>query len=124
MSVDLDRFGALRLEEKCRPLLRGEENIELRKDNKVKVAKQQTKIQLAAEVDIALWEALRDCRRIFAEDLSVPPYVVFHDSTLQEMCLRLPQTMEDFEMLSGVGERKLEKYGPGFIRVINDHLSS
>lgn len=124
MSVDLDRFGALRLEEKCRPLLRGEENIELRKDNKVKVAKQQTKIQLAAEVDIALWEALRDCRRMFAEDLSVPPYVVFHDSTLQEMCLRLPQTMEDFEMLSGVGERKLEKYGPGFIRVINDHLSS
>lgn len=123
MSVDLDRFGALRLEEKCRPLLRGEENIELRKDNKVKVAKQQTKIQLAAEVDIALWEALRDCRRIFAEDLSVPPYVVFHDSTLQEMCLRLPQTMEDFEMLPGVGERKLEKYGPGFIRVINDHLS-
>jgi ATP-dependent DNA helicase RecQ len=124
MSVDLDRFGALRLEEKCRPLLRGEENIELRKDNKVKVVKQQTKIQLAAEVDIALWEALRDCRRMFAEDLSVPPYVVFHDSTLQEMCLRLPQTMEDFEMLSGVGERKLEKYGPGFIRVINDHLSS
>ena len=124
MSVDLDRFGAVRLEEKCRPLLRGEENIELRKDNKVKVAKQQTKIQLAAEVDIALWEALRDCRRMFAEDLSVPPYVVFHDSTLQEMCLRLPQTMEDFEMLSGVGERKLEKYGPGFIRVINDHLDS
>ena len=124
LSVDLDRFGALRLEEKCRPLLRGEENIELRKDNKVRLAKQQTKIQLAAEVDIALWEALRDCRRMFAEGLSVPPYVVFHDSTLQEMCLRLPQTMEDFEMLSGVGERKLEKYGPEFIRVINDHLSS
>ena len=124
MSVDLDRFGALRLEEKCRPLLRGEENIELRKDAKLKVAKQQTKVPLAPDVDIALWEALRDCRRMFAEDLSVPPYVVFHDSTLQEMCVRLPQTMEDFELLSGVGERKLEKYGPGFIRVINDHLDS
>jgi ATP-dependent DNA helicase RecQ len=124
MSVDLDRFGALRLEEKCRPLLRGEENIELRKDAKVKVSKQQTKVQLAPDVDIALWEALRDCRRMFAEDLSVPPYVVFHDSTLQEMCVRLPQTMDDFELLSGVGERKLEKYGPGFIRVIVDHLNS
>jgi len=122
LSVDLDRYGALRLEEKCRPLLRGEENIELRKDIKSKAAKQRTKVQLAPEIDVALWEALRDCRRDFADELGVPPYVVFHDSTLQEMCLRMPQSMEEFELLSGVGERKLEKYGPGFLRVIVDHL--
>lgn len=122
LSVDLDRYGALRLEEKCRPLLRGEESIELRKDTKLKVAKQRTKVQLAPEIDVALWEALRDCRRDFAEELGVPPYVVFHDSTLQEMCLQMPQSLEEFELLSGVGERKLEKYGPGFLRVITDHL--
>lgn len=122
LSVDLDRYGALRLEEKCRPLLRGEENIELRKDTKLKIAKQRTKVQLAPEIDVALWEALRDCRRDFADELGVPPYVVFHDSTLQEMCLRMPRNMEEFEVLSGVGERKLEKYGPEFIRVINDHM--
>lgn len=122
LRVDLDRYGALRLEEKCRPLLRGEETIELRKDTKLKVAKQRTKIQLAPEIDVALWEALRDCRRDFAEELGVPPYVVFHDSTLQEMCLQMPQSLEEFELLSGVGERKLEKYGPGFLRVITDHL--
>jgi ATP-dependent DNA helicase RecQ len=123
MSVDLDRYGALRLEEKCRPLLRNEESIELRKDIKQKAAKQRTKVKLAPEVDVALWEALRDCRREFAEELGVPPYVVFHDSTLQEMCIRMPQDMETFAELSGVGERKLEKYGPGFIRVISDHLA-
>ena len=122
LSVDLDRYGALRLEEKCRPLLRGEENIELRKDTKLKIAKQRTKVQLAPEIDVALWEALRDCRRGFADELGVPPYVIFHDSTLQEMCLRMPRNMEEFEVLSGVGERKLEKYGPEFIRVINDHM--
>ncbi|NKB32486.1 MAG: DNA helicase RecQ [Pseudomonadales bacterium] len=124
MSVDLERFGALRLEEKCRPLLRSEETIALRKDSKVKTAKQQTKTRLAPEVDVALWEALRDCRRQFAEEMGVPPYVVFHDSTLQEMCLRMPQNMEEFELLNGVGERKLEKYGPGFVRVISDHLAA
>ncbi len=124
MSVDLDRYGALRLEEKCRPLLRNEESLELRKDTKLKVARQRTKINLAPEIDVALWEALRDCRREFAEELGVPPYVVFHDSTLQEMCLQLPRDMESFAALSGVGERKLEKYGPGFVRVIADHLTN
>ncbi|MEQ8313332.1 MAG: DNA helicase RecQ [Gammaproteobacteria bacterium] len=124
MSVDLDRYGALRLEEKCRPLLRNEETIELRKDIKQKVARQRSKVKLAPDVDIALWEALRDCRREFAEELGVPPYVVFHDTTLQEMCVRMPQDMEAFAELSGVGERKLEKYGPGFIRVISDHLAN
>ena len=124
MSVDLERYGALRLEEKCRPLLRNETTIELRKDTKVKSARQLTKVQLAPEIDVSLWEALRECRREFAEELGVPPYVVFHDSTLQEMCLRLPDNMADFAELSGVGERKLERYGPGFVRVIADHLTA
>ena len=124
MSVDLERFGALRLEEECRPLLRGEEKIALRKDVQPTAAKAQTKVQLAPEVDIALWEALRECRRSYAEELGVPPYVVFHDTTLQEMCLRLPQTMEEFVELSGVGERKLERYGPAFLGVINQHLAA
>ena len=124
MSVDLERFGALRLEEQCRPLLRREETIALRKDVQPTAAKAQTKVQLAPEVDIALWEALRECRRSYAEELGVPPYVVFHDTTLQEMCLRLPQTMEEFGELSGVGERKLERYGPAFLGVINQHLAA
>ena len=124
MSVDLERFGALRLEEKCRPLLRGEETIALRKDVQPTAAKAQTKVQLAPEVDIALWEALRECRRGYAEELGVPPYVVFHDATLQEMCLRLPQTMEELSELSGVGVRKLERYGPAFVGVINQHLAA
>lgn len=124
MSVDLDRYGALRLEEKCRPLLRNEESIQFRKDSKLKVAKQRTKVKLAPEIDVALWEALRDCRREFAEESGVPPYMVFHDATLQEMCIHLPEDLEAFAELSGVGDRKLEKYGPGFIRVIADHLSN
>jgi ATP-dependent DNA helicase RecQ len=124
LSVDLERFGALRLEETCRPLLRGEETLELRRDIKQKTAKRQTKTPLAADVNIALWEALRECRRVFAEDQGVPPYVIFHDSSLQEMCITLPQDMSAFSLVSGVGERKLEKYGPAFVRIIADHLAA
>ncbi|MEX0964893.1 MAG: DNA helicase RecQ [Pseudohongiellaceae bacterium] len=122
LSVDLERYGALRLEESCRALLRGEETLQLRSDVKPKTAKRQTKTPLAADVDVALWEALRECRREFAEEQGVPPYVIFHDSSLQEMCVNLPQDMSAFGLISGVGERKLEKYGPAFLRVIADHL--
>ena len=122
LSVDLERFGALRLEERCRPLLRGEKTIELRRDLKQKTTKRQTRSPLPNDIDVTLWEALRDCRRGFAEEQNVPPYVIFHDSTLQEMCVSLPSSLERLAEISGVGERKLEKYGPAFVGVINQHL--
>jgi len=124
LSVDLERFGALRLEEKCRPLLRGEQDIELRRDSPQSKAKRQTKTPMPVDIDVALWEALRECRRELAEEQGVPPYVVFHDRTLQELCVSLPQTLVQFGDIGGVGERKLEKYGAIFLAVINEHLSA
>ena len=121
MRVDLDRYGALALEEKCRPLIRGDESIQLRRDIILKTVKRQTKTPLASDVDVALWEALRECRRLFAEELGVPPYVIFHDSSLQQMCRVLPGTMEEFLLINGVGERKMEKYGPAFLSVIMEY---
>ncbi len=123
LSVDLERFGALRLEEKCRPLLRGEEAVQLRRDpQRKRTARQQTRTALPAEIDVALWEALREHRRQLAEQQGVPPYVIFHDRTLQEMCITLPRDLAQFSRISGVGERKLDKYGAGFLGVINRHL--
>ncbi|MDH3993226.1 MAG: DNA helicase RecQ, partial [Gammaproteobacteria bacterium] len=72
LSVDMERFGALRLEEQCRALLRGEQDIQLRRDIKSKPgAAKQTKTPLPSDIDIALWEALRDCRRELAEEQGV-----------------------------------------------------
>jgi len=120
LSVDLQGFGALKLQEKCRPLLRGECDIALRLDQKQKVAKRQTKTPLPEDINVGLWEALRDCRRELAEEQGVPPYVIFHDSTLVEMCSVVPRTLDDFSKLSGVGERKLMKYGEAFLAAIRD----
>ena len=118
LSVDLEGYGALKLQEKCRPLLKGEVTISLRKDQKQKVAKRQTKTPLPDDINVGLWEALRDCRRELAEEQGVPPYVIFHDSTLVEMCSMVPKTLNDFAELSGVGERKLLKYGEQFLAAI------
>ena len=120
LSVDLQGFGALKLQEKCRPLLRGECEIALRLDQKQKVANRQTKTPLPEDIDVGLWEALRDCRRELAEEQGVPPYVIFHDSTLVEMCSVAPKTLKDFSKLSGVGERKLMKYGEAFLAAIRN----
>ena len=120
LSVDLQGYGALKLQEKCRPLLRGECEIALRLDQKQKVAKRQTKTPLPEDINVGLWEALRDCRRELAEEQGVPPYVIFHDSTLVEMCSVVPKTLEDFSKLSGVGERKLMKYGEAFLAAIRN----
>ncbi len=118
IRVDVDSFGALRLEEKCRPLLRGDESIFLRKDVKTRTVAKQTKTMLPEDIDIGLWEALRECRRRLAEAQGVPPYIIFHDSTLQAMAEYMPATLDEFSALSGVGERKLQKYGPEFLEVI------
>ena len=120
LSVDLQGFGALKLQEKCRPLLRGECDISLRLDQKQKVAKRQTKTPLPDDINVGLWEALRNCRRELAEEQGVPPYVIFHDSTLVEMCSLAPKTLDAFSKLSGVGERKLMKYGEAFIAAIKN----
>ena len=119
--ADADRFGGLVLTEKCRPLLRGQESIRFRKDPVQKTAKRLTKTPLPEDIDIALWEALRAHRRNLAEEQGVPPYVIFHDSTLQAMAELMPSTLEAFGGLPGVGIRKLDKYGQGFINVIKQH---
>ena len=123
LTVDLDGFGSLKLSETCRPLLRGEETIDLRQDINKKSVARTTRTPLPDTIDEALWEALRDHRRELADAQDVPPYVVFSNATLQEMCATLPQNSEQMARINGVGERKLEKYGDTFLNVIRQHTS-
>ncbi|TGD73404.1 DNA helicase RecQ [Mangrovimicrobium sediminis] len=122
LSVDMEGYGALRLSDNCRPLLRGEESIDLRRDVAVKTRGQQTRQPLPEDIDVELWEALRECRRQLAEEQGIPPYIIFHDRTLKEMCQRLPADLAALGEIGGVGERKLEKYGGEFLAVIDAHL--
>jgi len=127
LSVDVEGFGALRLEQSCRPILKGEQSIAFRLDQRSPAGKgggKTTRSPLPDDIDIALWESLRDCRRQLAEEQGIPPYVIFHDKTLQEMCYAMPNSAAEFARLSGVGARKLEKYGDQFLHVLKTHVSS
>lgn len=65
-----------------------------------------------------LFEELRSLRKRIAEEEKVPPFVIFSDTSLQDMCVRLPRTNGEFAEVKGVGARKLEKYGLQFIQTI------
>jgi ATP-dependent DNA helicase RecQ len=68
--------------------------------------------------DDPLFEELRQLRKTMAEKEHVPPFVIFSDSSLKDMCARLPQDEDEFLQVSGVGQNKLEKYGEAFIAMI------
>ena len=68
-----------------------------------------------------LFEALRALRKELAEDAQVPPYVIFHDSTLREMAAARPATLDQLGRLPGIGAKKLEAYGDRFLRAIERH---
>ena len=122
LRADPDRYGALVLTESSRPLLRGEQGIRLRMDAPVpravtakKAAAQRAEI---APADNPLWDALRECRQQLANRHNVPPYVIFHDSTLRQMVAERPADHEELLAISGVGQSKLTRYGDAFLEVL------
>ncbi|VAW58923.1 ATP-dependent DNA helicase RecQ [hydrothermal vent metagenome] len=122
LSVDIQGHGSLRLTETCRPVLKGEQDLHLRKQL-VQVKARKTR----AVVDVSnsgLWEALRATRKRLAEEMGVPPYVVFHDATLMDMMDRMPQNHIHFSQVSGVGATKLENYADEFLAVLSEYNDS
>lgn len=122
LEVNSERHGALCLTEKCRPILRGEQQLELRKQAKAeKTVKGKKGKSAVRPQDEALWDALRALRLSLAQEAGVPPYVIFHDATLQEMLKSRPVTKVALSKISGVGEQKLMRYGQEFIDEIARH---
>ncbi len=72
--------------------------------------------------DTVLFEDLRNARKKIADANSVPPFVVFSDRSLREMCRRFPVNRSEMLRVNGVGERKFEQYGTEFIALIEKHL--
>jgi ATP-dependent DNA helicase RecQ len=115
---DPERHGALRFMDAARPILRGEEDVTLRRDT-IRAAERRPAVkQLVAEEDAPLLSALKAKRRALAEAQGVPAYVVFTDRTLIEMAETRPATLDAMARVSGVGATKLERYGAAFLSVV------
>ncbi len=124
LHVDADGFGVLKLTDLCRPLLRGEAQIELRMQRKSEKTKAPIRRIALEAVDESLFEALRTLRLDLAQQQGVPPYVIFHDKTLLEMARQQPHNLDALHAVSGVGEQKLRRYGNAFLESIVAHSAS
>jgi len=110
VETDHDNYGALVMTEGGRPILRGEEQIHLRRDVKVRVSKRADRA-FAAGGDTALFEVLRQERARIAKEQRVPAYVIFHDATLAAIAEAKPASLAALGEVPGIGRSKLERYG-------------
>ena len=123
VNVDVDGHGALRLNERCRGILKGQDTIQLRRDRYEPSRKYQKEYKevgrlVVEEHDQQLWEALRQWRRGQAEEQSVPAYVILNDKTLMELVRHRPNSQLELSGISGIGQYKLEKYGDDLLSVL------
>lgn len=120
IAVKGEKYPMLALNSKANSLLRDSEQLHIKR----LIAKEQPKTQKSElNIDRELYEELRRLRKEIADKQNVPPFVVFSDATLNDMCVKLPTTGEAMLGVSGVGKFKLEKYSAQFIKVINEYVS-
>lgn len=105
------KYPILKLTDRVKPILRSEEKLIISLPKTPKVTPNQD----------ALFKKLRDLRLQIARVDNLPPYVVFSDKTLHDMCMKLPKNRETMLQVHGVGEVKFNKYGEDFLQVIAQH---
>lgn len=123
LMVDHEGYGTLALTEDSRAVLRGEMQLMLRRESEKKPRSRGGTRAKAPVIDLPadrmpVFEALRGWRAEVARNHGVPAYVIFHDATLREIALALPDTHEALGHISGVGARKLEAYGEEILRCV------
>ncbi len=112
LSQSGGKYPVLELNQKSYQVLKGEEKVYRR------VEKEQQKVSSDSE----LFVILRTLRKEISKKENVPPYIIFHDSSLKEMCKYYPITEKAMLNISGVGEVKFNKYGQLFIEKIKKYV--
>lgn len=127
LLVDMVRHGGLRVTESGWRFLKEKQELALRKytgstDALVRTERKRSPaVEFKREEDTQLFAALKAKRMELAKAQNVPPYVIFHDKVLREMALHKPHNATEMEYISGVGSKKMERYGAEFLEVIAQH---
>jgi ATP-dependent DNA helicase RecQ len=131
LDADIEGHGALRLTAEGAEVLRGGRSLDLREDPPAARRRRRDHpgappgaasnalAELSPEA-VVRFEALRAWRAEAARAQNVPAYVIFHDATLRAIAAAAPAGLDALEGISGVGDRKLERYGDDVLRVLSD----
>ncbi|AFM42396.1 ATP-dependent DNA helicase, RecQ-like protein [Desulfosporosinus acidiphilus SJ4] len=115
LQLSTGEYPVLKLMPSAVSVIKGETNV------MKKVSPQPSK---DAVEEVSLFDQLRALRKELAAEENLPPYMIFADSTLREMSQVCPANHREMIRISGVGERKLEKYGDKFLKAIADFMDS
>jgi ATP-dependent DNA helicase RecQ len=110
-----DAYGGLSFGPAARPILKGEQQLTIAVPPP---RKRRSRARSDGPAD-PLFEALREARRKLAAEARVPPYVIFHDSTLREIAERKPRDLNELSRVQGVGAVKLERYGQAMLAAVS-----
>ncbi|HEY2090698.1 MAG TPA: DNA helicase RecQ [Thermoanaerobaculia bacterium] len=114
-----DEFPILKLTQRSRTVLRGEEEVRLRQPIATKKQRSaRLPVSFEGPVDAALFQTLREWRRSEADERGVPPYIIFSDRTLREIARAKPSTLTQLREVYGVGDAKLEAFGSAVLAVV------
>jgi len=129
VTVDHDAFSSLKLTDAARPVLKGEQKVQLRQYQKPVKAKRPSSSRSSGYEELelsrseqAIFERLRTWRMGTAREHGVPAYVVFQDATLREIAKVKPGSLDELRGVSGVGEKKLVSYGDEIVAIINEMM--
>jgi ATP-dependent DNA helicase RecQ len=121
-SPDHEAYGALKLTESSRAVLKGETSVEMRRSRPKGSRARKTRVNadsaVLADSDESLLEKLRAWRSAQAREQGVPPYVIFHDRTLVEIAALKPSDVDALAAVGGIGEKKLERYGQALLAIV------
>lgn len=128
LTVDHDGFGSLVLTEASKPVLKGEQNVTMRRYVKPTRTRQTSgRTSERADPTIGMsprqrarWERLRLWRTETAKSEGVPAYVIFHDATLAEIARNGPESVDELRDIPGIGARKLERFGEELVEVVGE----
>jgi ATP-dependent DNA helicase RecQ len=114
-ALRTDAYGGLSFGPGARPILKGEQQLTIAVPPPRKRASRK---RFDGPAD-PLFDALREARRKLAAEAGVPPYVIFHDSTLREIAARKPKDLNELNTVEGIGAVKLERYGEAMLAVLS-----
>ena len=114
-ALRTDAYGGLSFGPGARPILKGEESLTIAVPPP---RRRSSRKRFDGPAD-PLFDALREARRRLAAEAGVPPYVIFHDSTLREIAARKPKTLNELSTVQGVGAVKLERYGEVMLEALS-----
>ena len=123
VDVDHEGYGSLMLNEASRAVLKGEQSLQLRREEKRRESKSRSREQSDAVAQLSpdgseRFERLRELRARLAKEQNVPAYVIFHDATLRAIAEHQPQTLDELSVIPGIGASKLERYGTEVLQAL------